>query len=247
MWTLRLTAFFVNGVLSGSNGPTTNSLPGDMYSRSPSKISARRMLFPFPLPEIRSGNCRAKTLLTPLRLYREKCNMRSSPISIPQLADLFSVLPHDQMMKMMELLPEDQATRIKAIISDLECTADALMSSDFVRAKKSNSVVQVLREIRGSRREPHSLSYVYLLDDERTLLGVVDLREIVLAADTMLLGDMMVSPVVSAQQDDTREDLAELFARYQFHLIPVVDEHDRMLGVVYYRDIMKGLVTRARS
>jgi len=151
------------------------------------------------------------------------------------------------MMKMMELLPEDQATRIKAIISDLECTADALMSSDFVRAKKTNSVSQVLKEIRGSRHEPHSLSYVYLLDDERTLLGVVDLREIVLAADTMLLGDMMVSPVVSAQRDDTREDLAELFARYQFHLIPVVDEHDRMLGVVYYRDIMKGLVTRARS
>jgi magnesium transporter len=178
---------------------------------------------------------------------RERARTILSEMSIPQLADLFSVLPHDQMMKMMELLPEDQATRIKAIISDLECTADALMSSDFVRAKKTNSVLQVLKEIRGSRHEPHSLSYVYLLDDERTLLGVVDLREIVLAADTMLLGDMMVSPVVSAQRDDTREDLAELFARYQFHLIPVVDEHDRMLGVVYYRDIMKGLVTRARS
>src|SRR5258708_10801804 len=162
-----------------------------------------------------------------------------SEMSIPQLPDLFSVLPHDQMMKMMELLPDDQATRIKAIISDLECTADALMSSDFVRAKKSNSVVPALKEIRGSRLEPHTLSYAFLLDLERTLLLVVELRLIVLAADTMLLGDMMVSPVVSAQQDDTREDLAELFARYQFHLIPVVDEHDRMLGVVYYRDIMR--------
>jgi len=47
--------------------------------------------------------------------------------------------------------------------------------------------------------------------------------------------------------DDTREDLAELFARYQFHMIPVVDEHERLLGVVHYHDIMKGLVTRARS
>jgi Mg/Co/Ni transporter MgtE len=41
--------------------------------------------------------------------------------------------------------------------------------------------------------------------------------------------------------------LAELFARYQFHMIPVVDEHERLLGVVHYHDIMKGLVTRARS
>jgi len=178
---------------------------------------------------------------------RERARTILSEMSIPQLADLFSVLPHDQMMKMMELLPEDQATRIKAIISDLECTADALMSSDFVATKKTTSILEILKDIRGSKHEPHSLSYVYLLDDERTLLGVVDLRDIVLAGDPVLLGDIMVAPVVSAQRDDTREDLAELFARYQFHLIPVVDEHDRMLGVVYYRDIMKDLVTRARS
>jgi magnesium transporter len=73
------------------------------------------------------------------------------------------------------------------------------------------------------------------------------LREIVLGADTVLLGDLMVSPVVSALSDDRREDLAALFARYQFHMIPVVDEDDRLLGVIHFRDIMKGHVTRARS
>jgi magnesium transporter len=177
---------------------------------------------------------------------RERARTILSEMSIPQLADLFSVLPHDQMINMMELLPEDQAARIKAIITDLESTADALMSSDFVTAKKTSSVMETLRDIRSSGHEPHSLSYIYLLDDQKTLLGVVDLREIVLAADTALLGDIMVAPVVAAQRDDTREDLAELFARYQFHLIPVVDEQDRLLGVVRYRDIMKGLVTRAR-
>jgi magnesium transporter len=180
-------------------------------------------------------------------IRRERARTILSEMSVPQLADLFSVLPHDQMNNMMALLPEDQAARIRAIISDLESTADALMSSDFVTAKKTTAVGEILSDIRSSGHEPHSLSYIYLVDDEGTLLGVVDLRELVLAADAVLLGDIMVAPVVSAQQDDTREDLAELFARYQFHLIPVVDEHDRLLGVVHYRDIMKGLVTRART
>ena len=180
-------------------------------------------------------------------IRRERARTILSEMSVPQLADLFSVLPHDQMIKMMELLPEDQATRIKAIISDLESTAAALMSSDFVTAEKTTSVMEILSHLRGSGRESHSLSYIYLLDDEETLLGVVDLREIVVAADTVLLGDLMVAPVVSALRDETREDLVELFARYQFHMIPVVDEHERLLGVVHYRDIMKGLVTRARS
>ena len=113
-------------------------------------------------------------------------------------------------------------------------------------ARETTSVPEILKEIRDSHREPHSLSYIYLVDDEKTLLGVVDIREIVLAADTVLLGDLMVSPVVSAQSDDRREDLAELFARYQFHMLPIVDEHDRLVGVIHYRDIMKGLVTRTR-
>lgn len=180
------------------------------------------------------------------KVRHERARMILSEMSVPQLADLFSVLPHDQMIKMMDLLPKEQAERIRTIIADMESSADALMSSDFVAAKKTTSVPEILEEIRDSHREPHSLSYIYLVDDEKTLLGVVDIREIVLAAGTVLLGDLMVSPVVSAQSDDRREDLAELFARYQFHMLPIVDEHDRLVGVIHYRDIMKGLVTRTR-
>ena len=173
-------------------------------------------------------------------IRRERARTNLSEMSVPQLADLLSVLPHEQMITMMQLLPEDTAARIRAIISDLESTADALMSSDFVAAKESTSVAEILNEIRRSGHDSHTISYVYLVDDQGTLVGVVDLREIVLAADAARLEDMMISPVVSALSDSTREDLVDLFSRYQFHLIPVVDEHDRLLGVVHYRDIMKG-------
>jgi len=178
---------------------------------------------------------------------RERARTILSEMSVPQLADLFSVLPHDQMRSLIELLPKDQAERINAIITDLESSADALMSSDFITAKKTASVGETLSEIRASQRDPHSISYIYILADDTTLIGVVDLREMILAADTVKLGDLMASPVVSAESDDTREVLTELFARYKFHMIPVVDESDRLLGVIHYRDIMKGLVTRARG
>jgi magnesium transporter len=180
-------------------------------------------------------------------IRRERARTILSEMSVPQLADLLSVLPHDQMTSMIELLPEDKAARIKSIISDLESTAEALMSSDFVVAKQSALVAEILNEIRRSGHDSHSISYVYLIDDQGILVGVVDLREIVLGADAVLLGEIMTSPVVSAPSDSTREDLVDLFTRYQFHLIPIVDEHDRLLGVVHYRDIMKGLVARARS
>jgi len=161
---------------------------------------------------------------------RKQARTILSEMSVPQLADLFSVLPHDQMSGLMEVLPNDQVERIKAIITDLEASAAAFMSSDFITAKKTVTVTDFLKSVRGSQHDPHGMSYVYIVDDEKTLIGVVDLREIVLAKHATILGDPMTSPVVLAQSDDRREDLAELFARYQFHMIPVLDERDQAPG-----------------
>ena len=179
-------------------------------------------------------------------LRREKATNILSEMSIPQLADLFSVLPHDDMMEMMELLPKETAQRIKAIISDRESTARDLMSASFVAMPKDAKAGDVLRHLRESRQEHDTISYIYVVVTGGYLAGVVDLREMVLALDDVYLSDIMVSPVVTAQESDLREDLAEMFAKYHFRMLPIVDAHDRLLGVIHYKDIMKGLVTRVR-
>jgi len=180
-------------------------------------------------------------------LRRERMRTILSEMSVPQLAEVLSVLPHDHMTDLLEILPPEEAERIKAIISDRESSAQALMSADYLTFARDARGADVLREIRSGRHEHAGISYVYVVNgDQQTLVGVVDLRDLVLAADEARLGDLMVAPVVSAEQDDTREDLAEMFAKYHFRMVPVVDAQDRLLGVVHYHDIMKGLVTRAR-
>jgi magnesium transporter len=179
---------------------------------------------------------------------REKARTILSEMSIAQLADLFSVLPNDQMVKMMALLPPEQAQRIKSIMSDRESTATVLMNNEYVTASKETKVADILRDIRASQRPHDAISYIYIVaGDDKLLLGVVDLRNLVLAPDHATLGDLMSSPVVAAEQDDMRDDLAELFAKYHFRMIPIVDTKDHLVGVVHYNDIMRGLVTRARA
>jgi magnesium transporter len=180
-------------------------------------------------------------------LREEKARKILYEMSIPQIADLFSVLPHEDMAQMMQLLPQDHARRIQAIISDREATAAALMSHDFLAVPREAKVGAVLHDMRASKREHDTISYVYVVVGEKTLLGVVDLRELVLAPDDTSLGDLMVSPVVAVEQDDVRDDIAEMFAKYHFRMIPVVDAQDNLLGVIHYKDIMKGLVTRAKT
>ena len=180
-------------------------------------------------------------------LRRERARTILSEMSVPQLSDLFSVLPHDDMMAMMALLPREQAERIRQILSDREASARILMSSDFLAMAKEVKVGDALAAIRRSGREHSRISYIYIVSPENVLVGVVDLRDLVLADDTAALGDLLVSPVVSAEEDHTRDDLADLFAKYHYRMIPVVDARDHLLGVVHYNDIMKGLVTRART
>jgi len=180
-------------------------------------------------------------------LRKERIHTVLSEMTIPQLADLFSVLPHEQMTNLMELLSKEQAERVRAILSEREAKARDIMSSNFMTAYKDAKVGEVLEKIRRSGVEPDAISYIYVMNaDGQTLVGVVDLRELLLSVDHMTLGEVMVSPAVVAEENDMREDLAEMFAKYHYRMIPVVDERDHLLGVIHYNDIMKDLITRVK-
>ena len=107
-----------------------------------------------------------------------------------------------------------------------------------VPMRKAAEVLHSLRSYAGDNR---NISYLYIVAGEaKTLLGVVDLRDLVVASETASLSELMIAPVVTAEQDCLREDLVALFAKYQFHMLPVVDAQDRLLGIVRNRDILKG-------
>jgi len=179
-------------------------------------------------------------------LRRERARTIFSEMTIPQLAGLFSVLPHDTASALMALLPQEQAERVKAILSEREASARGMMSADFLALKKGTTVGEALERIRHSQLEPGSISYLYIVnDDGSTLTGIVDIRELLLAEDRLALGEIMVSPVVTAEEDDVKDDLEEMFIKYHYRMIPVVNSEDRLLGVIKYTDIMKGVDIRS--
>ena len=180
-------------------------------------------------------------------LRKERARNIFTEMTIPQLAGLFSVLPHDHVSDLMALLTKEQADRVKAILSEREATARGMMSSDFLTMRRETTVSEALARIRQSGMEPESISYIYVVGENgQPLLGVIDLRELLLATDDVKLGDIMVEPVVTAEEDDVQDDLSEMFAKYLYRMIPVVDSQDNILGVIRYNDIMKGVETRIK-
>ncbi|MGC9261270.1 MAG: magnesium transporter MgtE N-terminal domain-containing protein [Phycisphaerae bacterium] len=180
-------------------------------------------------------------------LRQERATKILQEMSIPQLADLLSVLPHEDAAKMLRLLPADQAQRIGELLSQRESVAQSMLSADYLALPKEALVGAVLALIRNSSKPHDAISYIYVIEPgDKMLLGVVDLRDLVLARDQQPLSEIMVSPVVTAEADDTRDDLAELFLKYHFRMLPVVDRRDHLLGVIHFNDITKGLMSRLR-
>jgi CBS domain-containing protein len=174
-------------------------------------------------------------------LKKERAQRILSEMTVPQLANLFSVLPHDDVEELLTLVPKDDAERLRGILSERDAKAADLISHDYLVVPPEGTVGEALSRVRGSGREPGSISYLYTLkEDGHTLLGVIDLRALVVTPDETPLSEVMVSPVVAAEAEDTQEEVAELFSKYHYRMIPVVDAGDRILGVIRYNDIMSG-------
>jgi CBS domain-containing protein/sporulation protein YlmC with PRC-barrel domain len=174
-------------------------------------------------------------------LREERARAVLAKMSVPQVADLFNDLPHEKVTELMKCLTPPRAARVQAVMTDADVPAATLMSGRFLAFSKTTRVGEVLELLRSTPCDRRNISYLYIVaDDQKLLTGLVDLRDLVTASPDTRLGDLMVAPVVTAERDALREDLKALFAKYQFRMLPVVDAGEHLLGVVRYKDLMKG-------
>jgi magnesium transporter len=181
-------------------------------------------------------------------LSEEKARQVLAIVSVLEIANFLSVLPHAKANELKKLLPLARATRATAIMSNADVPAATLMGERFFAFTREAKVGDTLHLLRSSAGDNRNLSYLYIVVGEgKTLQGVVDLRDLVVAPENVSLGELMIAPVVTADHDCLREDLVALFSKYQFHMLPVVDAHDRLLGVVRNRDIIKGAKSQSKA
>jgi magnesium transporter len=181
-------------------------------------------------------------------LPKEKAREVLLEMSVPEIANLFSSLSHQQMVELSDLLPPDCAEAVAHILSEQETSARELSSGEYLAWPKETTTVEVLAAIRQSTLDPKNISYIYVVEpDDGVLQGVVDLRELVLARDEVPLAELMSSPVVTADENDLRDKLAEMFDKYHYRMMPVVDAQDHLLGVVRHKDVMMSPDIRVRE
>ncbi|MFC4760751.1 magnesium transporter [Fructobacillus durionis] len=153
-------------------------------------------------------------------------------------ADLLQAMPAREVAKYLSLMPADEVREVKKLIKYEDDTAGALMATEYLAVKQSEKVKDVLVQVKKQAEEAESIIYVYVIDDEQHLIGVVSLRDLLTHPDDMTIDSITNTRVISVKADSDQKDVAQVVADYNFFSIPVTDSDHHLLGIITVDDIV---------
>lgn len=168
-----------------------------------------------------------------------------------QVAQILEVAAVDDAIFMLDGLPEELKEKVLEIV-DIEDrfadvqehlgyrdeTAGRIMDSEFLAMEEETTAAEAITRLREMARDVEMISYLYVVDGNGRLAGVTPLRNLLLADAGDTLGELMNTSLIKVNTDTDQEEVAQLAARYDLLAIPVIDEEDRLAGIVTVDDIL---------
>jgi len=154
-------------------------------------------------------------------------------------ADLVEEIDQDRRARILALLPATQRLQIEALLGYNRSTAGGLMSPDFVGASPTDSVESAIGRVRASDLPAGTLTTVYLLDGDGGLVGSVFVVTLLRSEGRRELEEIAEREPVSVSTDADVPEVARLMTDYNLVMLPVLDEHGRMVGVVTVDDVLE--------
>jgi magnesium transporter len=153
-------------------------------------------------------------------------------LNAEQGAALFMRLSEDARRQLLDRLPEKSKLRIQEVLTYPENSAGRIMNTDFLAFHSDIKVRNAIQRIRLMARKRTTSSYAYVVDKENRLVGVINMRDLMLAPGDSMLETVMRKDVFAVDCFMDREPLAEEFSKRRYFAAPVVDAENRLLGVV---------------
>jgi magnesium transporter len=153
-------------------------------------------------------------------------------------ADILADLPQEEAERLLNLMPANESLPIRELLRYGAETAGGIMTTEVLSLSQELTVEEALAYLRQHSAHLEMIYYLYIVDDEHRLVGVVSLRELVVAEPVTRLKDLMDRDVIKVTTDTDQEEVARVIARYDLLGVPVVDENNRLVGLVTVDDVI---------
>jgi magnesium transporter len=161
-------------------------------------------------------------------------------------ADLLDDLPDAFSDELLEHMGQEEAEDVKELMAYDEDTAGGLMTTELVAISAHLTCEDTINRLRQLAPKAETIYYVYVVDAEERLVGVLSLRDLVISAPARVVGDVMVKNVIHVYVEDHADQVAQIIGRYNLLAVPVVSEEEKLLGIITVDDSMERLLPPER-
>ena len=152
--------------------------------------------------------------------------------------DIVEEMPASVVIRILDKATPEMRKSINEILKYPEDSAGSIMNMEFLSLKKDMTVEDAFKRIRRIGGELETINILYVTDPTRRLLGVLSVRDLLLANEDDIIEDIMDPDVVWARTMDDKEDVAQALNKYNFLALPIVDMENRLVGIVTVDDAM---------
>ncbi|MBU2647569.1 magnesium transporter [bacterium] len=154
------------------------------------------------------------------------------------VADLLGKIPQKKADAILELMETEDSEEVEGLLSYGDETAGGIMIPDFIALREDMTSKAAIESIQKNYHDVEMPFYIYVVDENSKLLGVISLRQLVVEKPDTQLRDFMTTDIFSVRTDTDQEEVARIVARYDILAVPVIDETQRLVGIVTVDDVI---------
>ncbi|MEK6189701.1 MAG: magnesium transporter [Carnobacterium alterfunditum] len=162
-------------------------------------------------------------------------------------ADMLNQLEPYTIKKYLSLMQKKDADGIKKLLKYEDDTAGSIMTTEYISIFANQTIQSAMAILKKKAPEAETIYYVYVVDSNRRLVGVISLRDLIVHEDDEMISDIMGDRLISVNSNDDQRDVARTMQDYDFLAIPVVDNEERLIGIITVDDIMDVISDEAAS
>ncbi|HAE62229.1 MAG TPA: magnesium transporter [Eubacteriaceae bacterium] len=152
--------------------------------------------------------------------------------------DYLEEIPANLVKKILQNTPENERRLINQFLNYPEYSAGSIMTIEFVDLKKHMTVRDAINRIRKIGVDKETIYTCYVINNERTLEGIISLKELILSSEDSKIESIMNRDYISVETHTNQEDVADKFLKYDLLAMPVVDSENRLVGIITFDDVM---------
>jgi magnesium transporter len=152
-------------------------------------------------------------------------------------ADILGELPEDKAKGILQLMRKEDSLEVEGLLKYPEETAGGIMTTSFFALQEDVTAQEAIRRLQ-EEKEAEMVFYIYVVDQQERLVGVISLRQLLLVPPDTPLRKIMTTEVLSVHTDLDQEEVARQVARYNLLALPVVDRENRLVGIITVDDVI---------